>query len=781
MKRCGCLLMIFWLILGMLPAGAEEKITTTVMVYMCGSNLESQYGNASADILEMMDSGLDRFSTQVAVMTGGSSHWAIHDLQEEQMAIHQLRGNSLYPLWQGEARSMGDSETLSFFLNTVYNQFQTDRYVLIFWNHGGGPIHGVCWDENFEKDALQIPELIEGIENSPFRERKLDLIGFDACLMGSVETAFMLSEYAHLMIASEEKEPATGWNYAFLRGMEQEALSDTARRLIDLYIDTTPREEGTRLTLSCIDLAQMDHVVQEMNDYFASLSTRIDEQAFRALSNLRYSVQGFGRDYRAEQSNDYDLVDISGLLNAFQNYSTAPSDELLTALEDAVIYHRSTDEKCAGLSVYFPYFNQKSYLELGKERYIDLDFCKGYAGFIDTFQQRMNALSDVNWQHLTPVVARQGDGFQISLPLTAEQKKNLVSAKMVILDSDFAPGSQNAYYRAVYGTADVGISAESALSASYQDQRLIFHFETENGYMGQAAAIPFQILDSGEYLVQFLASNLEKEYGPFASHDAPGVSHLMQFTLSAPDEEGRLSILKTEAWDSTTNTFTPRTGDSLHNYQYLYFVSESGMITRQNGLILPFGEWETASDYHAGMKTVSYALADSQWSFSIEKAPDSIQYAAFEITDIYNHTFMTELVLLRPVEEMCLYRQRYSLPNPKIDIDCFLVANSTHRMTLEVQLTNHTQETFSFQLLPPMLNGKEVDLLANSASLSRWVMGPGESCSTYLRLGPQYGHIQELAISLALYQGADGPLLGSTGYLPLTPDVQMTDLTGIFK
>ncbi|MCR5235609.1 MAG: hypothetical protein K6E34_00220 [Lachnospiraceae bacterium] len=34
-----------------------------------------------------------------------------------------------------------------------------------------------------------------------------DFIGFDACLMATVETAYMLSPYADYMIASEEFEP----------------------------------------------------------------------------------------------------------------------------------------------------------------------------------------------------------------------------------------------------------------------------------------------------------------------------------------------------------------------------------------------------------------------------------------------------------------------------------------------------------------------------------------------------------------------------------------------
>ena len=42
---------------------------------------------------------------------------------------------------------------------------------------------------------------------------KFDFIGFDACLMATVETALTMSEYADYLIASEETGPGVGWYY----------------------------------------------------------------------------------------------------------------------------------------------------------------------------------------------------------------------------------------------------------------------------------------------------------------------------------------------------------------------------------------------------------------------------------------------------------------------------------------------------------------------------------------------------------------------------------------
>ena len=54
-------MILLMILLAVLPlcARAESPRKLTVMVYMCGSNLESGYGSASADLEEMLASGFD--------------------------------------------------------------------------------------------------------------------------------------------------------------------------------------------------------------------------------------------------------------------------------------------------------------------------------------------------------------------------------------------------------------------------------------------------------------------------------------------------------------------------------------------------------------------------------------------------------------------------------------------------------------------------------------------------------------------------------------------------
>ena len=60
----------------LLPAAqGETPRKLTLMVYLCGSNLESAYGSASSDIQEMLDAGGAGRDVTVLLMTGGTERW----------------------------------------------------------------------------------------------------------------------------------------------------------------------------------------------------------------------------------------------------------------------------------------------------------------------------------------------------------------------------------------------------------------------------------------------------------------------------------------------------------------------------------------------------------------------------------------------------------------------------------------------------------------------------------------------------------------------------------
>lgn len=136
---------------------------------------------------------------------------------------------------------------------------------MIFWDHGSGSASGVSFDEIYDYDSLTLDEIYNAFasvyelseENPP-----LDLVGFDACLMATVDTASMLSDVASYMVASEETEPGNGWYYTGWLGALAEDPSMDGATLGTAICDSF--QEGCEIygtddeiTLSVIDLSRI--------------------------------------------------------------------------------------------------------------------------------------------------------------------------------------------------------------------------------------------------------------------------------------------------------------------------------------------------------------------------------------------------------------------------------------------------------------------------------------------------------------------------------------------
>ena len=201
----------------------------------------------------------------------------------------------------------------------------------------------------------------------------LSFIGFDACLMGSLEVACAVSPYAEYMIASQETEPASGWPYGFLPGLvDDETGADTGRRLCDMYMasDVLP---GEMLTLSCLDLGKAEAAAAALGEYFSSYTEGWNESLFTRTSALRAASVGYGEGLKGMGDGGYDLVDL-GDFTAYLETAGLGGDELYAALDELVVYSRSSGDVGQGLSLYHPMFNKAQYQAAWREEYRQLGF-----------------------------------------------------------------------------------------------------------------------------------------------------------------------------------------------------------------------------------------------------------------------------------------------------------------------------------------------------------------------------------------------------------------------
>ncbi len=333
--------------------GGEDK--TTIMVYMCGTDLESQHAMATADLQEMANASLSK-NVNLLVCTGGCKNWQNNIVSESVNQIYQVNNGKLRRLEDDfGTKAMVDPSNLTAFIKYCKDEFPANRNILIMWDHGGGSVTGYGYDEkNRNAGSMNLSKFNDALKNA---DCIFDWIGFDACLMATLETALVCNEYADYMVASEETEPGTGWYYTnWLNSLSKDPSISTlqlTKTLIDDYVGVCKRSSSrAQVTLSVIDLAELQGTVPDSFKSFASSTGKLLRgDDYQQISDARANVRQFSA---ANKLNQIDLIDFANRID------TPEAKALSKALQSCVKYNGSTISKANGVSIYFPYEDLRS-------------------------------------------------------------------------------------------------------------------------------------------------------------------------------------------------------------------------------------------------------------------------------------------------------------------------------------------------------------------------------------------------------------------------------------
>jgi len=328
------------------------KDVYTIMVYMCGTDLESNYGMATSDMNEMLKAGVSE-KINLIIETGGTKRWQNNIMSSSSNERYQVTAEGLRRLESGIGkRPMVDPNTLTDFINFCKKNYPADRYALIMWDHGGGSLAGYGYDELFKTaGSMPLDKFYSALDKA---DCKFDFIGFDACLMASLETAVACEPFADYLIASEETEPGVGWYYTdWLRSLSKNTSLPTVeigKQIIDDFVDYCARKTpNDKTTLSITDLAEFSGVVPSaLTEFAKSTSELVDGDAYRTVSNARANCREFSKENKL---NQVDLIDLA------KKIGTKESVALANALSDTIKYNRTSKSmtNSYGLSIYFPY------------------------------------------------------------------------------------------------------------------------------------------------------------------------------------------------------------------------------------------------------------------------------------------------------------------------------------------------------------------------------------------------------------------------------------------
>jgi hypothetical protein len=206
-----------------------------------------------------------------------------------------------------------------------------------------------------------------------------DLIGFDACLMATLETAIVLEPYADYMIASEEVEPGIGWITALSESTSIPTI-DLGKKLIDDYVkDVKAKTPHSQATLSLLDLAELKGTVPSAFAAFASSTSKliVENNDYQTVSDARAGTKEFAISSRI---NQIDLIHFA------ENLGITEAKSFAEVLRGCIKYNRASTNitNANGVSIFFPY-GRLSKLDSMLETYEEIDIGDEYSKCIRSF------------------------------------------------------------------------------------------------------------------------------------------------------------------------------------------------------------------------------------------------------------------------------------------------------------------------------------------------------------------------------------------------------------
>lgn len=381
--------------------------------YLCGSDLESGGGFASGDMEELMEVQLPE-NVNVVIETGGSSVWQndVVDASKLQRWVYNSEGLMLVD--EQPSASMGEAQTLADFLSFAKTNYPAEKTAVVFWNHGGGSVSGASFDELYDFDSLTLDEMYAAFSSvwEPSAENQpLELVGFDTCLMATVDVANTFSDLAHYLVASEETEPANGWYYSqWVGALAQDTSMDGAelgKVICDAYYAGC-EEVGTQdnTTLSLTDLSKVGPLLEAYESFGAeALAAACTDPAFFSQFG-RVAAQSENYGGNTKEQGYTNMVDLGHMARQSAGM-LASSQSVLDALNDCVLYQVGGQYRteATGLSCYYSYngdvdeFN--SYAGLGAGEAFKYFYSYELTGELD--DSGMEYIADLDFTELPEV------------------------------------------------------------------------------------------------------------------------------------------------------------------------------------------------------------------------------------------------------------------------------------------------------------------------------------------------------------------------------------------
>ena len=611
----------------------------TIMIYMVGSNLESKSGLATRDLQDLDYNKINANNTKVVLIAGGTEAWRNNYIYQNETSIYELKENGFVKVDSRSLNNMGASDNLLYFLNYVSNNYQSDKYNFIFWNHGGA-VDGSEYDD-LSHDNLKLKEMDNAFSKSKFKgNNKLETISFRTCLNGTIEVANIYKKYAKYLVASEEVTIGSKADSA-IRFINEVSPSENGesfgRKQIDTYKEvvtntcnytsTTTLAENycVNSTYSVIDLSKVDNINSNLDDFSKDLKPKVSS-SYQDMSRLRSNMGQY-----ASSSNDlsYDMIDLYDLASKYSTYSKN-ADKLMKSIDNAVVYNWTNNSYSHGLSVYFPY-NYNYFLG----NYKNITTSKYYTDFITTFYALKSSRTSSSFSNFSTtkgtVTMKNDESADFQIELTDEQVENFAKAQyFVFVDT------KDGYYQILYSGNDTKLNGNK-LTAKVQGKQLrISDIEYEDESLWLTTTENEVTDDYVDLETTLILQN--------SLWDMQTATAKIRIDSKHPDGYIKALYLNNDNKKKDTDNFakTQPTGVKLSDYYMIVYGSQRYKLLDEDGNYNP--NWYNESN---GLYQGYEFLSDEFKLIKEDFQSDYDYYALFKIWDTENNSYFSNVAKMK--------------------------------------------------------------------------------------------------------------------------------------
>ncbi|MEW6741227.1 MAG: clostripain-related cysteine peptidase [Planctomycetota bacterium] len=320
------------------------------LVYMGGDNSLSGY--VDADLDEMKSVGSTCVLTILALVDQDGDHdTRFYEVKRDHLIERPL--SDIDPTW-GDELDMSDPSVLSTVTNFVVDQYPAPRLALVPWNHGSGwwltpPKEGEKGLIEDKGNLMRMKQFREALEVvTAHRGSNLNLVGFDACLMGMLEVGYEIRGVADVMVGSEMLVPGEGWPYDTILADLANSFGMSANELGAVIVDRYGGDYGSGVTMSALDLAQVSPLATAVSDLALAMNTNKPDIAAVRTAVRQYDVGG--------PFDHIDLYNFADLLS--QQIPSGPIHDaaiaVLARMPPVVTAWYPHNDLDHGIAIYFP-------------------------------------------------------------------------------------------------------------------------------------------------------------------------------------------------------------------------------------------------------------------------------------------------------------------------------------------------------------------------------------------------------------------------------------------